>query len=85
MESGLMDCETLVRYLSAYLDGELSAPLNEAARQHLATCPNCRIVLDSTRQTILLSRQELLGSSLPLARRQALYSQLVALLQGKSS
>jgi len=80
-----MDCETLVRHLSAYLDGELTDPLNEAARQHLATCQNCRIVLDSTRKTILLSRQERLSSSLSLARRQALYSQLVALLQGKSS
>ena len=41
-------CEDLLQHLSAYLDDELDDVLTQAAQDHLATCENCRVVLDST-------------------------------------
>jgi anti-sigma factor (TIGR02949 family) len=45
-------CQELVAALSTFLDGELDAAQCERIKQHLATCPNCRTVLDTTRKTI---------------------------------
>lgn len=77
-----MDCETLVTYLSDYIDGNLSEPLEEAAREHLATCQNCRVVLDSTQKTILLYREQ--GHQvIPAERRQALFDHLTVIFSAK--
>lgn len=79
-----MTCEELLNYLSDYIDQNLNEPLTAAARQHLATCHNCRIVLDTTQQTILLFRQQ--GQrTIDGRRRQDLFDQLQnAFLDGKS-
>jgi anti-sigma factor RsiW len=53
-----MTCEELVAYLSAYLDDELDEDLTREAQQHLATCQNCQIVLNTTQRTILLGRDQ---------------------------
>jgi len=52
-----MQCAELVSYLSDYIDNNLSEELTREAQEHLATCQNCHIVLDSTQRTILLYRQ----------------------------
>ncbi len=52
-----MNCEELVRYLSDYIDDNLSPELRAEAEAHLATCQNCHIVLDTTRKTILLYKE----------------------------
>jgi hypothetical protein len=70
-----MNCEELVHYLSDYIDHCLSDELAEAARIHLACCPNCRVVLDSTQQLILLY-QKAGGPAIPISRRAALYNRL---------
>ncbi|MCL4878229.1 MAG: zf-HC2 domain-containing protein [Anaerolineae bacterium] len=70
-----MDCETLLTYLSDYIDQELNDDLTAEAQEHLSTCHNCRVVLDSTQQTIFLYRQQ--GQrKIPAERRQKLFSQL---------
>jgi predicted anti-sigma-YlaC factor YlaD len=70
-----MDCEGLIRYLSDYIDHDLDDELAEEAREHLRTCKNCRVVLDSTQQMILLYRQR--GKRrIPAARQRALYDQI---------
>lgn len=51
-----MNCEELIKYLSEYIDNDLSEELRADAQQHLATCHNCSVVLDTTRKTILLYR-----------------------------
>lgn len=72
-----MKCEELVAYLSDYIDNNLDEELRADAQQHLATCKNCRVVLDTTQRTIFLYRQA--GSqSIPTARREALYNRLQA-------
>ena len=70
-----MECHDLVQYLSDYLDQNLEEELVEAAKQHLATCKNCQVVLDSTQKTIFLSRQQ--GKrAIPAERRARLFDQL---------
>jgi len=70
-----MDCATLVTYLSDYLDGNLDEALIAEAKEHLATCQNCRVVLDSTQKTIQIYH-ETQQQTIPTDRRQRLYEQL---------
>ena len=70
-----MKCEELVRYLSEYIDQNLDDELTQEAQAHLATCENCRVVLDTTQQTIFLFREQ--GKrTIPAQRRQRLFAQL---------
>lgn len=72
-----MDCQTLISYLSDYIDRELTETLAAEARDHLATCPNCSIVLDSTQKLILMSK--LTGQvAIPKARRERLWTEIEA-------
>lgn len=79
-----MNCEDLIRCLSDYIDQGLDHALAEAARAHLQSCPNCRVVLDTTRQTIRLFRQQGQARTIPIPRRQALFRQLAAALDARS-
>ncbi|MEJ2486286.1 MAG: zf-HC2 domain-containing protein [Anaerolineales bacterium] len=70
-----MECNELVQYLSDYIDQNLEEDLVEAAKEHLATCENCRVVLDTTQKTIFLYREQ--GKrTIPAERRQRLFDQL---------
>lgn len=70
-----MTCEELLTYLSDYIDQNLDEELIAEAQEHLATCQNCRVVLDTTQQTIFLYRQQ--GQrQIPATRRQRLFNQL---------
>jgi anti-sigma factor RsiW len=71
-----LTCEDLVKYLSDYLDHHLDEDLTQAAQAHLATCDNCRVVLDSTQKTILLYREQGQAIQLPTGRKHALYEHL---------
>ncbi len=70
-----MNCEELLGYLSDYIDENLADDLKEAIRNHIACCPNCKIVLDSTMQTILLYKHGG-GAAIPISRRASLYKRL---------
>ncbi len=70
-----MKCEELLQYLSDYIDQELDEELTSAAQEHLANCRNCRVVLDTTQQTIFLFREQ--GKrTIPATQRQRLFDQL---------
>jgi anti-sigma factor (TIGR02949 family) len=45
-------CKQVIRQLSEFLDGELSAELTESLQHHLEHCEDCRLVVDTTRKTI---------------------------------
>ncbi|MDE3229343.1 MAG: zf-HC2 domain-containing protein [Chloroflexota bacterium] len=74
-----MNCAELVKYLSQYIDNDLDDDLTAAAREHLATCANCHIVLDSARRTIALGRG-LSARIVPADRREALFARIQAAL-----
>jgi len=46
-----MQCKQVHDHLSAYLDRELTAELSSAVRHHLASCPECRAMLEELRAT----------------------------------
>ncbi|NJL56357.1 zf-HC2 domain-containing protein [bacterium] len=73
-----MDCEDLIRYLSDYIDGDLDETLAAAAREHLATCRNCSVVLDTTQRTIALYRLNGRRQSLSADRHATLYTEIAA-------
>lgn len=72
-----MNCAQLLQYLSDYIDQNLDDDLTTEAQAHLAGCHNCRVVLNSTQQTIFLY-QEQEKRTIPAQRRQRLFSQLQA-------
>jgi anti-sigma factor RsiW len=70
-----MKCEQLLQYLSDYIDQNLDDELTAEAQAHLATCQNCRVVLDSTQQTIFLFHEQ--GKrTIPAKSRERLFDQL---------
>jgi len=70
-------CEDLLHYLSDCIDDDLDQELTAVAKHHLASCHNCRVVLDSTQQTIFLFREQ--GKrTIPAERRAHLFNQLQA-------
>ncbi|NWF69139.1 MAG: zf-HC2 domain-containing protein [Chloroflexi bacterium] len=79
-----MQCADVIRYLSDYIDQNLSEALMEEARAHLATCRNCHVVLDSTQQTILLYRQQGQRIGMKRAKQDKLYAQLALALAGRA-
>jgi RNA polymerase sigma-70 factor, ECF subfamily len=70
-----MTCEQLVQYLSDYIDAELDEPLNAAAREHLATCRHCHIILDTTQNAIVLYRDRD-RRVIPASRRAHLFREI---------
>lgn len=74
-----MNCAELLTYLSSYIDNDLDADLTAAAREHLAACANCAVVLDTTRKTIALGHGESVRT-ISAARREALFSRIQAAL-----
>jgi len=47
-----MNCTDLLSQLGDYLDGQLSEELRAEVRSHTAECEHCRVVLNTTHQTI---------------------------------
>jgi predicted anti-sigma-YlaC factor YlaD len=50
------DCRKMLGDLSVYLDGEASEELCAEIEQHMASCEDCRIVVDTLSKTVLLYR-----------------------------
>ncbi len=70
-----MNCEELISYLSDYIDNNLDEALRADAEEHLRTCQNCHIALDTTKKTILIYK-ELGGQPIPASQRSDLYERL---------
>lgn len=69
------DCHHLLAHLSDYVDGEASAALCAEIEQHMADCEDCRVVVDTLRQTVELIHT-LPQPDLPEAARARLYKSL---------
>ena len=70
-----ISCEELLVYLSDYIDNNLDEEFTAVAQHHLGTCHNCNVILDSTKKTITLFRQQ--GKrTIPAERRNNLFNQL---------
>jgi len=70
-----MECNDLLHYLSDYIDNNLDDDLVAEAQEHLATCHNCKVILDTTQQTIALMLQQE-KRVIPAHNRKKLFNQL---------
>jgi len=51
------NCQDYIEGLNDYIDGELDAELCSEIEKHLGKCRNCRIMVDSLKQTVTLCRE----------------------------
>ncbi len=47
-----MKCKDVVKELADYLDEALDPTLRMSIEEHLGNCKDCRVVVDTTKQTI---------------------------------
>jgi anti-sigma factor RsiW len=72
-----MNCTDLLSHLGDYFDEQLSADLREELQAHTASCQHCRVVLDTTHQTIAVYKgNEIYEVSTEL--RERLHSAIMA-------
>jgi anti-sigma factor (TIGR02949 family) len=65
-------CRELLGHLSDYIDGELESAICAQLEAHLAECPDCRVMVDTVRKTIILYRSQV-ADELPSDVRERLY------------
>lgn len=70
-----MKCKEIVKELADYLDEALDPVLRESIELHLNKCKDCRLVVDTTKQTIqIFCNSE--PAPLPQSTRQRLHEAL---------
>lgn len=69
-------CHDLLGQLSNYIDGELDQGLCAEIEAHLAGCHDCRVVVDTTRKTVLIYRHLGPPPPLPAGVRERLWDAL---------
>jgi predicted anti-sigma-YlaC factor YlaD len=47
-----VNCRSIVKELSNYLDEALDTSLKDSIEKHLEHCEDCRVVVDTTKKTI---------------------------------
>lgn len=70
-----MKCEDLLQMLNDYVDGDIDPAVCEEFEKHLEGCNPCQIVVDNTRKTIKLYKDEEIYE-LPFEFRQRLHKAL---------
>jgi anti-sigma factor RsiW len=73
-----LNCKSVIRELSTYIDGELELDIRQELEVHLEHCEDCHMVVDQTRKSI-----QILCGSEPIPLPQDLHSRLHAALRGK--
>jgi anti-sigma factor RsiW len=51
-----MKCRDMLGSLSDYIDGELEERLCAEIEAHMKDCPDCRVMVDTLRKTVVLYR-----------------------------
>ena len=70
-----MKCKKIINELADYLDESLDPILRLSIEEHLGNCKDCRVVVDTTKQTIeIFCNSE--PAPLPLTTRQRLHEAL---------
>jgi len=74
-------CKDIIRELADYLDEALDPALRISIEQHLVKCEDCRLVVDTTKQTIqIYCNSE--PAPLPQTVRHRLHEALARRLRG---
>jgi anti-sigma factor (TIGR02949 family) len=69
-------CSNMLGNLSDYIDGELRADLCAQIEEHLQTCENCRVVVNTLRKTVELYEQCNEQAEIPGEVKERLFAKL---------
>jgi anti-sigma factor (TIGR02949 family) len=69
-------CRDLLDQLSEFVDGTLDQKLCDEIEEHLKTCENCTVVVDSLKKTIHLYQVTARSEQMPATVRERLYKNL---------
>jgi hypothetical protein len=75
MDHVVLDCKHIWDCISGYLDDTLSPELRDLVQKHLDHCEICSAVLDSTRNILILTADDLIFE-LPVGFSERLHSRL---------
>jgi hypothetical protein len=79
----VIECKHVWDHISDYLDGTLPPEILEQVQKHLEHCEICSAILDSTRNILILTADELVFE-LPLGFSARLHARLEAEMRGIS-
>ena len=77
-----MTCTEFLAKLTDYFDGETAAELEAQVRAHVAECDHCEVVLNTTRHTIEIYRDNHIYE-LPTEARECMIAKIMAKCKGK--
>ena len=77
----MISCKEVLANLSAYVDEEGSAELQQVLEEHIAWCRRCRVVFDTTGRMLKIVR-DAEPFDVPLAVSARLYARLEKVLSG---
>lgn len=75
----MMRCQDVLANLSDYVDGEVAGELRRKLEHHIACCPRCHVVFDTTQRTLRIVT-DADPFEVPLAVSARLYERLAPLL-----
>ncbi len=73
----VLECKHVWEHISGYLDGSLDADVLEMVQKHLEHCEICSAILDSTRNILVLTADDLVFE-LPVNFSERLHARLEA-------
>jgi anti-sigma factor (TIGR02949 family) len=71
-----VNCQSILDSLSDYVDGTLKDELCRDIEQHIASCSDCRIVVDTLKKTIYLYHATSATEEMPEDVRERLFLRL---------
>ena len=70
-----LECKHVWKHISEFIDGSLDAQLREDIERHLENCEICSAILDSTRNILILTADDL-TFELPVGYSDRLHERL---------
>jgi hypothetical protein len=77
----VLECKHVWDYISEFLDGTLAPETKELVQKHLETCEICSAILDSTRNILILTADDLVFE-LPAGYSKRLHERLAREIRG---
>jgi predicted anti-sigma-YlaC factor YlaD len=75
MDPVVLNCKHVWDYISAYLDDTMTSDMRELVQKHLDHCEICSAILDSTRNILILTADDLVFE-LPVGFSERLHARL---------
>ncbi len=69
-------CQRMLSNLSDFIDGDLQQDLCNQIEEHMKTCENCRVVVDTLRKTVELYEKNDGDDELPGEVKERLFARL---------